>query len=217
MPACPSWSTAMTHYPLRPGRAGAVARALRRSRTASTSSAAAAAPRRRTSRRSTRCCGGSARRRRRGPAPQARAAGLGAGGRLALRPGARCARRTPTCRSASAATPTARANSASCRSRATGTAASRWAREQVKEGSHALDVCTAFVGRDEVAEMTEVVTPHARRGQRAAGHRFDRVAGARSGAASSMAASRSSTRSISRMARRRPTSGWNWRAGSAPR
>jgi 5-methyltetrahydrofolate--homocysteine methyltransferase len=30
-------------------------------------------------------------------------------------------------------------------------------REQVREGSHALDVCTAFVGRDEVAEMNEVV------------------------------------------------------------
>jgi 5-methyltetrahydrofolate--homocysteine methyltransferase len=32
------------------------------------------------------------------------------------------------------------------------------ARAQVKEGSHALDVCTAFVGRDEVAEMCEVVS-----------------------------------------------------------
>ncbi|MEI8396125.1 MAG: methionine synthase [Rhodospirillaceae bacterium] len=32
------------------------------------------------------------------------------------------------------------------------------AREQVKEGSHTLDVCTAFVGRDEVAEMNAVVT-----------------------------------------------------------
>ncbi|MBI2881621.1 MAG: methionine synthase, partial [Candidatus Tectomicrobia bacterium] len=32
------------------------------------------------------------------------------------------------------------------------------AREQVKEGSHALDVCTAFVGRDEIADMTRVVT-----------------------------------------------------------
>jgi 5-methyltetrahydrofolate--homocysteine methyltransferase len=31
-------------------------------------------------------------------------------------------------------------------------------REQVKEGSHALDICTAFVGRDEVAEMREVVS-----------------------------------------------------------
>ncbi|WP_298369145.1 methionine synthase [Azospirillum sp.] len=31
------------------------------------------------------------------------------------------------------------------------------AREQVKEGSHALDVCTAFVGRDEVAEMNAVM------------------------------------------------------------
>jgi 5-methyltetrahydrofolate--homocysteine methyltransferase len=30
--------------------------------------------------------------------------------------------------------------------------------EQTKEGSHAVDVCTAFVGRDEIAEMTEVVT-----------------------------------------------------------
>jgi 5-methyltetrahydrofolate--homocysteine methyltransferase len=32
------------------------------------------------------------------------------------------------------------------------------ARDQVKEGSHALDLCTAFVGRDEVAEMSEMVT-----------------------------------------------------------
>lgn len=32
------------------------------------------------------------------------------------------------------------------------------AREQVKEGSHTLDVCTAFVGRDEISDMTEVVT-----------------------------------------------------------
>ncbi|MGI9416907.1 MAG: methionine synthase [Geminicoccaceae bacterium] len=31
-------------------------------------------------------------------------------------------------------------------------------REQVKEGSHALDVCTAYVGRDEIADMTEVVS-----------------------------------------------------------
>jgi 5-methyltetrahydrofolate--homocysteine methyltransferase len=30
-------------------------------------------------------------------------------------------------------------------------------REQLGEGSNALDVCTAFVGRDELAEMTEVV------------------------------------------------------------
>jgi 5-methyltetrahydrofolate--homocysteine methyltransferase len=31
-------------------------------------------------------------------------------------------------------------------------------REQVKEGSHSLDVCTAFVGRDEIADMREVVS-----------------------------------------------------------
>src|SRR5690348_2141435 len=30
-------------------------------------------------------------------------------------------------------------------------------REQVKEGSHTLDLCTAFVGRDEIADMTEAV------------------------------------------------------------
>ena len=30
-------------------------------------------------------------------------------------------------------------------------------REQLAEGSHALDICTAFVGRDEIGEMTEVV------------------------------------------------------------
>src|SRR6516165_10960527 len=32
------------------------------------------------------------------------------------------------------------------------------AREQVREGSHTLDLCTAFVGRDEVADMSEAVS-----------------------------------------------------------
>ena len=32
------------------------------------------------------------------------------------------------------------------------------AREQVKEGSHMLDVCVAYVGRDEVRDMTEFLT-----------------------------------------------------------
>jgi len=31
-------------------------------------------------------------------------------------------------------------------------------REQVREGSHTLDICTAFVGRDEVADMVDVVS-----------------------------------------------------------
>ncbi len=31
-------------------------------------------------------------------------------------------------------------------------------REQVGEGSNSLDICTAFVGRDEVFEMNEVIT-----------------------------------------------------------
>ena len=30
-------------------------------------------------------------------------------------------------------------------------------REQIGEGSNALDICTAFVGRDEMAEMNEVI------------------------------------------------------------
>ncbi|NBC31538.1 MAG: methionine synthase [Alphaproteobacteria bacterium] len=33
------------------------------------------------------------------------------------------------------------------------------AREQEKEGSHALDVCTAYVGRDEIADMTALLKP----------------------------------------------------------
>jgi 5-methyltetrahydrofolate--homocysteine methyltransferase len=32
------------------------------------------------------------------------------------------------------------------------------AREQLNEGSHALDICTAFVGRNEIEDMTEMVT-----------------------------------------------------------
>lgn len=31
-------------------------------------------------------------------------------------------------------------------------------RDQVREGSHSIDVCTAFVGRDEISDMTEVVS-----------------------------------------------------------
>src|SRR5262249_58792973 len=31
------------------------------------------------------------------------------------------------------------------------------AREQEREGVHVLDVCTAYVGRDEVRDMTEVI------------------------------------------------------------
>lgn len=32
------------------------------------------------------------------------------------------------------------------------------AKEQVREGSHTLDICTAFVGRNEIRDMTEVVS-----------------------------------------------------------
>ncbi len=32
------------------------------------------------------------------------------------------------------------------------------AREQIREGSHTLDICTAFVGRDEVRDMSEMIS-----------------------------------------------------------
>ena len=52
-------------------------------------------------------------------------------------------------------------------------------REQVGEGSHALDICTAFVGRDEIAEMNEVMRRFTCIGERAAGDRLHRDAGDR--------------------------------------
>ena len=70
----------------------------------------------------------------------------------------RCARRTPICRSASAATPTARAQFRRLQEQGDWDGCVEMGREQVKEGSHTLDLCTAFVGRDEVADMTEAVT-----------------------------------------------------------
>ena len=117
------------------------------------------------------CCAGSPRTAT-GRGRSARAAAAHAVAGLAvLRRAAAPGERVPR-RSASAATPTARRNSASCRRPATGTAASPWAASRSREGSNALDVCTAFVGRDEVAEMTEVVDAHARPGRQPAGDRF---------------------------------------------
>ena len=54
-------------------------------------------------------------------------------------------------------------------------------REQVKEGSHTLDLCTAFVGRDEVADMTQAVTRLRGAVNAPLVIDFDRVPGARSG------------------------------------
>ena len=98
------------------------------------------------------------------PQPAARpGAGLAVLGRAAP-PGERLSRR-----SASAATPTARRSSRSCRTSGDWDGCVAMGREQAREGSHALDVCTAYVGRDEVADMTEVIDPDARPGRRAAG------------------------------------------------
>ena len=49
------------------------------------------------------------------------------------------------------------------------------AKEQVGEGSHALDLCTAFVGRNEVADMSQMVVRNQSGGHRAAGDRLDRA------------------------------------------
>ena len=76
--------------------------------------------------------------------------------RLALRPGAATARSRPTSRSASAATPTAAASSAQHQEAGDWDACVAMGVDQVKEGSHAIDLCTAFVGRNESAEMVEV-------------------------------------------------------------
>ncbi len=54
-------------------------------------------------------------------------------------------------------------------------------REQVKEGSHTLDLCTAFVGRDEIADMTEAVTRMRGAVNAPLVIELDRIPGARSG------------------------------------
>ena len=53
-------------------------------------------------------------------------------------------------------------------------------REQVKEGSHTLDICTAFVGRDEIAEMSEIVSRMRGAINAPLVIEFDRIPGARS-------------------------------------
>ena len=79
-------------------------------------------------------------------------------GRLALRPGAAApGERLSVDRRALQRQRLAR-NSAGCRKQGDWDGCVEMGREQVKEGSHTLDLCTAFVGRDEIAEMTEVVT-----------------------------------------------------------
>ena len=72
-------------------------------------------------------------------------------------PRRRCGRRTATSPSASAATPTAPRRGASGRRRSDWDGCVAMGREQVAEGSNSLDICTAFVGRDEMAEMNEVI------------------------------------------------------------
>ena len=85
-------------------------------------------------------------------------AGLDSVGRQPLQPGLAAPGEQLSSPSASAATPTARRSGASCRRSTTGTAASRWAASRSAKARNSLDICTAFVGRDEMAEMNEVIT-----------------------------------------------------------
>ena len=197
------------------GRAGEVARALRRRGRRQHDRRLLRHRRASTSPRSTRCCAS-------GPAPSAarcRARASRCGCRRSPRSTARCrcARRTPISRSASAATPTARRQFRKLQEEGDWDGCVEMGREQVSEGSHALDVCTAFVGRDEIAEMNEVVSRMRGSVDGAAGHRLDRAARCSKPRSSSTAARRSSTRSTSRTARSRRRSAWSSRAASAPR
>ena len=196
---------AQTRYPLRPARVRELAGALRRATTASTSSAAAAAPTSRISSAATPCCAGW-------PRP-------GRSGRVAK---PRTHHWMPSVASLYSQVPLRQENAyLSIGERCNANGSKKWrelqeahdwdgcvemARDQVKEGSHALDVCTAFVGRDESRRHER--GRHAASPARSppAGDRFDRVRRCSSGAQARMAASRSSTRSTSRTARSRPRS-----------
>ena len=132
MPACPSWSMRPDPLSARRRASSPPGSSASSSRTASPSSAAAAAPRPSTSR----ALDAHAAPPRRGRRPAAAEAARGRAHRpssprsiprRAAAPGERL-----SCRSASAATPTARRRSASARRPATGTAASRSGRDQVQ-------------------------------------------------------------------------------------
>ena len=50
-------------------------------------------------------------------------------------------------------------------------------KEEVNESAHMIDLCTAYVGRNEMKDMTECVQPHGASGPDSARDRFDRSAG----------------------------------------
>ena len=178
-PACPSWSRARPA--IRSGPASSPpGSSASWSRTGSGSSAAAAAPRPSTSGRSIACC-----------------AGLAEDG-YRPRPKPRAVTPQPQLASLYSAVPLRQENaylSIGERCNANGSrafrdrqAAADWdgcvaiGRAQVKEGAHALDVCTAYVGRDEIADMTEVVRRLRGAVDSPLVFDFDRAAGARDGA-----------------------------------
>jgi len=83
--------------------------------------------------------------------------------------------------SASVATPTARASSANCRSRAIGTAASKWGASRSRKGlAHARSVHRLCRARRWSPTSPRRVTRMRGACQRPAGHRLDRISGSRS-------------------------------------
>ena len=219
MPACPSWSTASTHYPLGAEDMAQVAGALRaRGRRQSDRRLLRhrhvphiAGARRHAAQRS------AASKRR--PAPVKRTSVHWVPAVASLYPASAELRQENAYPLHRRALQRQRleANSASCRRQRIGTAASRHRARAGGEGSHTLDVCTAFVGRDEVADMRRGGSAAARQSVTAPLVIDSTELPVLERRSRSMAASRFSTRSISRTARSRRRSAWRWRVSSARR
>ena len=185
-PACRCSTRDGAHYPLTPDRARRRARRVHHASSASPWSAAAAA------RRPSTCAPSSSASRGRGVRRRAPAA-RGRASRASTST-CRSGRTRPTCRSASAPTPTAR------KAFREAMLAARWddcvdiARDQTRDGAHLLDVCVDYVGRDGVADMREVVSRFATASDPAARARLDRARRCSRPGSSCSAAARWSTR-----------------------
>ncbi len=146
MPACRNWSTASTHYPLGAGGDGELAGALRRRGRRQPDRRLLRHHASSTSPRWTRCCAGAAA----VPPGAGRAqAGVGAVGRQPVSAGAAAAGERYLLHRRALQRQRLEEVARAAGERTTGTAASRWAASRSAKARNALDICTAFVGRDE--------------------------------------------------------------------